>query len=93
MYVKSYEAFHGYGPKKKRILILQKRKFIPLLRELTDEADGDFREVHQQDRWNAISFITYGDPSELYLEKLLDILKRHGVDTSSIEEVESGSEA
>lgn len=86
MYVKSYEAFHGYGPKKKRVLILQKTKFIPLLKELTDEADADFAEINQHDRWNAVSFLTYGEPSEWYMEKILAILKKHGVDTSSIDE-------
>lgn len=86
MRIKTFEAFNGYGPQKKRILILQKRKFIPLVKELTDEADADFADMHQHDRWNAVSFLTYGEPSEWYLEKLLAILKKHGVDTSSIEE-------
>jgi hypothetical protein len=83
-HMKKFEAYHGYGPKKKRVLIEQKKKFIPLLMELTDEADADFG--GQRDRWVAMSFIERGDPSETYMEKILDILKKHGVDTSSIEE-------
>lgn len=93
MRLKSFEAFHGYGPQKKRILIEQKMKFIPLLEELTDEADADFG--GQRDRWTAMSFIKVGNPTEEYMEKVLAILKKHGVDTSSIEEevvVESLSE-
>ena len=85
MYVKSFEAFHGYGPQKKRVLIEQKKKFLPLLRELPD--DADFSVVHQSDKWNAISFIEMGgSPSEWYLEKLLGILRSNGVDTSTIQE-------
>ncbi len=79
-----FEAFHGIGPQKKRILIEQKRKFIPLLMQLTDDADVDFG--GQGDRWVAMSFIERGDPSETYMQKVLDILKKHGIDTSSIEE-------
>jgi hypothetical protein len=86
MRLKSFEAFHGYGPQKKRVLIEQKMKFVPLLEELTDADDIEFKVVRQNDRWTAISFIKNGSPSELYLEQILDILKRSGVDTSSIQE-------
>lgn len=86
MRLKSFEAFNGYGPQKKRILILQKMKFIPLLEELTDADDADFKTVRQNDRWTAISFIKNGSPSEWYLEQVLDILKAKGLDTSSIQE-------
>jgi hypothetical protein len=83
--IKTFETFHGYGPQKKRVLIEQKRKFIPLLGELPD--DADFSVVHQSDKWNAISFLEMGgNPSEWYLEKVLDILKKHNVDTSDIQE-------
>lgn len=85
MRLKTFETFHGYGPQRKRVLIEQKKKFLPLLRELPDEAD--FSVVHQMDKWTAISFIEMGgNPSEWYLEKVLDILKSNGVDTSSIQE-------
>ncbi len=84
--IKSFEAFHGYGPQKKRVLIEQKRKFLPLLAELTDEDDAKFKVVRQIDRWTAMSFIKVGEPSEWYLEQILDILKSKGVDTSSIQE-------
>lgn len=85
MRLKSFEAFSGYGPKKKRILIEQRMKFLPLLEQLPDESD--FSTVHQSDKWNAISFIKNGgNPSEWYMEKILDILKKNGVDTSEIQE-------
>jgi hypothetical protein len=85
MILKSFEAFHGYGPKKKRVLIEQKMNFLPLLEQLPD--DTDFSDVRQIDKWNAISFIKNGgQPSEHYLEKLLVLLKRNGVDTSYIRE-------
>ena len=83
--LKTYEGFHGYGPQKRRILIEQKMKFLPLLEQLPD--DADFSVVHQSDKWTAISFIKMGgNPSEFYLEKVLDILKENGIDTSSISE-------
>jgi hypothetical protein len=81
-----FEAFHGIGPQKKRILIEQKKKFIPLLRELKDDSDKDFAVVHQRDRWNAISFLENGNPTEWYMERILEILKKYRIDTSSIEE-------
>ena len=85
MRLKSFEAFHSYGPKKKRILIEQRMKFLPLLEQLPDEAD--FSTVHQSDKWNAISFIQMGgNPSEWYMEKILDILKKNGINTSEIQE-------
>lgn len=85
MIIKKFEAFHGYGPQKKRVLIEQKKKFVPLLEQLPD--DADFSSVHQMDKWTAISFLTMdGNPSEWYLEKVLDILRSNGVDTSSIKE-------
>lgn len=87
--IKTFETFHGYGPQKKRTLIKQKLKFIPLIEELTDDADHCFAEVHQGDRFTAMSFIKSGSPSEWYLEKVLGILRSNGVDTSSIEEVEA----
>ena len=52
MILKSFEAFHGYGPKKKRVLIEQKMNFLPLLEQLPD--DTDFSDVRQIDKWNAI---------------------------------------
>lgn len=85
MRLKSFESFHSYGPKKKRILIEQRMKFLPLLEQLPDESD--FSTVHQSDKWNAISFIKNGgNPSEWYMEKILDILKKNDVDTSEIQE-------
>ena len=85
MRLKSFEAFSGYGPNKKRILIEQRMKFLQLLEQLPDESD--FSTVHQSDKWNAISFIKNGgNPSEWYMEKILDILKKNGVDTSEIQE-------
>jgi hypothetical protein len=55
------------------------------LEQLPDVAD--FSVVHQSDKWTAISFIRMGgNPSEFYLEKVLDILKENGIDTSSISE-------
>ena len=85
MRLKSFEAFSGYGPHQKRILIEQRMKFLQLLEQLPDESD--FSTVHQSDKWNAISFIKNGgNPSEWYMEKILDILKKNGVDTSEIQE-------
>lgn len=83
--LKTFETFNWIGPQKKRILIEQKKKFIPLLNELPE--DTDFSIVHQRDKWNAISFLEMGgNPSEDYLEKILDILKLKGINTSSIKE-------
>lgn len=81
------KKFENFRPKQKDILIRQKREFIPLL-ELADLPDDVFGVVHQQDKWNAISFIERGRPSEWYLEQILQILKDGGVDTSSIKETE-----
>jgi len=86
MRLKSFESFRGYGPQKKRVLIEQKMKFVPLLEELTDADDMEFKVVRQNDRWTVISFIKTGSPSEWYLEQVLDILKSKGLDTSSIQE-------
>jgi len=57
------KKFENFRPKQKDILIRQKRDFIPLL-ELADLPDDAFKVVHQQDKWNAISFI----------ERVLDFL-------------------
>lgn len=84
--LKTFEAYHGYGPQRKRLLINQKHKFVPLLKQLTDADDVEFSVVNQRDRWTAISFIENGNPSEYYMEKILDILKSKKVDTGTIEE-------
>jgi hypothetical protein len=81
--LKTFEAFHGYGPKKKRVLMDQRMKFLPLLEQLPD--DVDFSEFNQKDKWVAISFLRNGgEPTEIYLERILDLLVKNGIDTSSI---------
>jgi hypothetical protein len=80
------KKFENFKPESKNILIKQKYKFIPLIEESSIE-DENFAVVHQRDKWNAISFIQRGNPSEWYLEQILQLLKDNGVDTSSITEV------
>ena len=83
------KKFENFEPKiRKELLIKQKKKFIPLLEE-NDLSDSDvFSEFKQYDKWVIINFLKNGNPSEWYLEKLLNFLKEKGIDTSSIKETE-----
>lgn len=85
------KKFENFEPRiQNNNLIKQKMKFIPLIKGSSLEAK-ELAVVHQSDKWTAMSFIERGNPSEWYLEQILQLLKNDGVDTSSISEITTES--
>jgi hypothetical protein len=85
------KKFENFEPRiQNNNLIKQRMKFIPLIKGSSLEAE-ELAVVHQSDKWTAMSFIERGNPSEWYLEQILQLLKDNGVDTSSITEITTES--
>ena len=69
--------------------LIPKKMLLADILELNDIPDSEFGD---QNKDQAVNFIRIGRPSEVYLEKIISILKKHNVDTSEVEAVETGEE-